>query len=191
MKKVILYFVLASGIFSFMSCAKGVIANDAAINDLPCDCSASYTPTATSLAIKNETKKMSWSHIDKIASSETDDLSYYFIIRENKTFSVIVSVHGTQQYDFRAGTFQANGDTLSLKYYKNVKSDYLNDKVVVDNDKKEVSFLGTEQDKNKSLKILNHVPRALIAMLFKESSKNNGVASINVSSPFSVAASSR
>ncbi len=97
------------------------------------------------------------SPIDKMAGAEMDDYTYYLVINENKTFSTVVNIHGTKQYDFRAGTFKASGDTLKLNYYKNITSDYLSDKVLVDNKKGEMYFLSASLVKTTRLKILNEL----------------------------------
>jgi hypothetical protein len=158
MKKVILYCALAAGIVSLLSCARGITADDVSNGRGRCSsCTGRYTPTEISLTVKNETKKMLQSPVNKMAGAEMDEFTYYLIINENKTFSAIVDVHGTQQYDFCAGTFQSNGDTLNLSYYKNIKSVYLTDRAVVDNNKKEIYFLNTSQEKTTRLKILNQL----------------------------------
>ncbi len=162
MKKVIVYCGLVIGVISLLSCASsiatGISAEDVANGRGKCNsCSGKYTPTATSVSVKKETKKMLQSHVVKMAGAEMDAFTYYFVINENKTFSVIVNIHDTKQYDFRAGTFQSKGDTLNLNYYKNLKSDYLGDKAVIDNNKGEVYFLGAGSSKTTRLKILNEL----------------------------------
>ncbi len=162
MKKVIVYSSLVMVIISLVSCASsiatGISAEDVANGRGNCNsCSGKYTPTATSVTVKRETKKMLQSHVVRMAGAEVDEFTYYFVINENKTFSVIVNIHDTRQYDFRAGTFQSKGDTLNLKYYNNLKSDYLGDKAVVDNNKREVYFLGAGSAKATRLKILNEL----------------------------------
>ena len=156
-----LYCVVAAGILSFVSCARnisGITVEDIANGKGNCStCSGRYTPTDISLTVKNETKKMLQSPVDKMAGAEMDEFTYYLVLNENKTFSAIVNVHSTKQYDFRAGTFQSNGDTLSLNYYKKLGSAYLTDKVVIDNNKKEVYFLNTDMAKTTRLKILNEL----------------------------------
>lgn len=160
MKKAIVYGALVISALSFVSCAttNGITADDVANGRGNCNsCSGRYTPTATSVLVKKETKKMLQSPVDKMAGAEVDEYTYYLVINENKTFSTIVNIHGTKQYDFRAGTFQSKGDTLNLSYYKNLRSAYLTDKVVVDNRKGEVYFLETDLAKTTRLKILNEL----------------------------------
>ena len=160
MKKAITYFVLAAGIASLASCAtsNGITVDDVANGKGKCSsCSGTYTPTAASLVVKKETKKMLQSPVDKMAGAEVDEFTYYLVLNENKTFSTIVNIHSTKQYDFRAGTFQAKGDTINLNYYKNLHSEYLTDKVVVDNKKQEVYFLNRDLAKTTRLKILNEL----------------------------------
>jgi hypothetical protein len=120
-------------------------------------CSARYTPTEQSLTVKNETKQMLQSKVDKVAGAETEGLTYYFILHENKTFAAIIDIHGTKKYDFSAGTFQSKGDTLQLNYYKNLQSGYLTDKAVVDNVNNEIYFLDKDLTKIKKLKFLNQL----------------------------------
>lgn len=121
-------------------------------------CSVSrYTPTERSLAVKKETKEMLHSRVDKMAGAEMDGFTYYFILNENKTFSAIVDIHATKQYDFSAGTFQYNGDTLHLNYYKNQQSPYLTDRAVVDKGSNEIYFLDAGLTKTRRLKFLDQL----------------------------------
>jgi hypothetical protein len=120
-------------------------------------CSAKYTPTEGSLTVKKETKKMLQSHVDRMAGAKVDGFTYYFILNENKTFEAIIDIDGTKQYDFCAGTFQYNADTLNLNYYKNFKSPYLTDKAVVDNSNNEIDFLNADLTKSKRLKFLDQL----------------------------------
>lgn len=159
MKNAVVYVFLIIVSFSLASCAtSGITVDDVSNGRAKCgSCSGRYTPTALSVSIKKETKKMLQSPVFMMAGAEMDEFTYYLVINRNKTFSTIVNIHGTQQYDFRAGTFQTRGDTLNLDYYKHLGSDYLTDKVVVDNNKGEVYFLNTALAKTTRLKILNEL----------------------------------
>ncbi|MFT3679591.1 MAG: hypothetical protein QM791_04925 [Ferruginibacter sp.] len=159
-KKGIVYVALMAGTLSFLSCAttNGITVDDISNGRAKCgSCTGVYTPTELSADVKKETKKMLQSHIIKMAGAEMDKYTYYLVINENKTFSTIVNIHATKQYDFRAGTFKAKGDTLSLSYYKNLKSDFLTDKLVIDNKKREIYFLNKDLAQTTRLKILNEL----------------------------------
>lgn len=160
MKKAIVYCVLAISALYITSCGttNGITAEDVANGRGNCNsCPDKYTPTTTSVMVKKETKKMLQSPVDKMAGTAMDAYTYYLVINENKTFSTIVNIHSTKQYDFRAGTFQTKGDTLKLKYYKDLQSVYLTDQVLVDNRKGEMYFLGKDLAKTTRLKILNEL----------------------------------
>jgi hypothetical protein len=120
-------------------------------------CSAKYTPTEGSIAIKRETKKMLNAKLDKMAGATTDGRTYYFILNQNNTFAAVIDMDDSKQYDFCAGTYQNNSDTLNLNYYKNYKSKYLTDRAVIDNFNKEIVFLGDDSTKNTTIKILNQL----------------------------------
>jgi hypothetical protein len=118
-------------------------------------CTAKFTPTEGSVAIKRETRKMLDSKVNKMAGVTTNNLTYYFIMNENNTFAAVVNMNDSKQYDFCAGTFEYNADTLNLNYYKNYKSKYLTDRVVVDDFNKEMVFINDDSTKNTKIKILN------------------------------------
>ncbi len=117
-------------------------------------CSASYTPTEQSIAIKKATKKMLLSKVERIAGRKDGGLTYYFILNENKTFSAVVDMDDSKKYEFCAGTFKNNNDTLTLNYYNNYRSKYLTDKAVIDNVNKEIIFLDIDPTKNTRMKFL-------------------------------------
>lgn len=155
------YVLMITGTFYLVSCAttNGVSFQD--ISNGKNNCSTCpdiiYTPTDISVSVKKETKKMLQSPVVQMAGAQMDEFTYYLVLNENKTFSTVVNIHSTRQYDFRAGTFQTKGDTLKLTYYKNLTSAYLTDKVLVDNDKKEVYFLNKDLVKTTRLKMLNEL----------------------------------
>lgn len=121
-------------------------------------CSAKYTPTAGSIAIKRETKKMLESKVDKMAGATTDGRTYYFILNQNNTFAAVIDMDDSKQYDFCAGTYQNNSDTLNLNYYKNYKSKYLTDRAVINNFSKEIVFIdNADSTRNTKIKILNQL----------------------------------
>ncbi len=97
------------------------------------------------------------SPVAQMAGAQMEAYTYYLVLNQNKTFSTIVNIHSTRQYDFRAGTFQTKGDTIKLNYHKNVTSSYLTDRVLLDNQKKEVYFLNADLAKTTRLKILNEL----------------------------------
>lgn len=160
MKKALLYSVLFVATVSIISCAtsSGVSYEDVSNGKSKCNtCEGKYIPTETSVLVKKETRKMLQSPIIKMAGAQMEKFTYYLVLNENKTFSAIVNIHSTMKYDFRAGTFQTKGDTLNLNYYKNIGSDYLTDKAVIDNNKNEIYFLNTSLAKVTRLKILNEL----------------------------------
>ncbi len=118
-------------------------------------CSARYTPTDESVAVKKETKKMLQSKAEKMGGLKVGDLTYYFILNENNSFAAIVDMDDTKRYDFCAGTFQNVSDTINLSYYNNYKSKYFTDKVIIDNKNKEIVFLNADFTENKRIKLLD------------------------------------
>jgi hypothetical protein len=120
-------------------------------------CTARYTPTEGSIAIKKETKRLLDSKVNRMAGVTTGNLTYYFILNENNTFAAVVNMNDSKKYDFCAGTFEYNADTLNLNYYKNYKSKYLTDRVLVNNFDKEMTFLDADSTKNTRIKILNEL----------------------------------
>jgi hypothetical protein len=121
-------------------------------------CSANYKPTGESVAIKKETKRLLNSKVDRMAGIKTGGLTYYFILNENKSFSAVVDMDDSKQYDFCAGTYQYNYDTLNLNYYKNYKSKYFTDKAVIDNNNNEIVFINTDDStKNRRIKFLDQL----------------------------------
>ena len=160
MKKAIVYGILLIGASTIVSCAvtNGITPVDVANGRGNCNsCDGHYTPTDISAKVKRETKRLLQSPVIRMAGAEMDEYTYYLIINENKTFSAVVNVHGTRQYDFRAGTFYTKGDTLNLNYYKNITSAYLTDRVLVDYKKREMYFLNDDQARTTRLKILNEL----------------------------------
>ena len=117
-------------------------------------CSARYTPTDESLSIRKETRKMLDSKVDKMAGAKKDGLTYYFILNKNNSFAAVVDMDSAKKYEFCAGTYKNNADTINLSYYKNFKSKYLTDKAVIDNFNKEIVFIDADSTKNTRIKLL-------------------------------------
>jgi hypothetical protein len=120
-------------------------------------CSARYTPTDQSVSIKTETRKMLDSRIAVMAGLQTDSITYYFILNRNKSFAAIAHLDNEKKYDFRAGTFESNADTLDLSYYGNYKSNYFSDKAIIDNANGEIIFLSADSTKNRKIKFLDQL----------------------------------
>ena len=121
-------------------------------------CSAKYTPTQESASIQKETRKMLNSKVDKMAGLTIEGRTYYFILNKNNSFAGIVNMDNSKQYDFCAGTYQNNADTLSLSYYKNYKSKYFSNKAIIDNMNKEIVFIDdVDSTKNRRIKLLDQI----------------------------------
>ena len=118
-------------------------------------CTAKYTVTDESLAVKKETKKMLQSKAERMAGLKVGDLTYYFILNENNSFAAIVDMDNTKKYDFCAGTFENISDTINLNYYNNYKSKYFTDRAIIDNKSKEIVFLNPDFTENKRIKLLD------------------------------------
>lgn len=118
-------------------------------------CSVKYKPTEQSVTVKKETKEMLLSKVDKMAGRVTDGYTYYFIMNENKTFAAVVNMDATKQYEFCAGTYKSNNDTLTLNYYKNYKSQYFTDKAVINNISKEIIFIGDDAGEDRRVKLMD------------------------------------
>ena len=118
-------------------------------------CSARYTPTEESLLIKNETRYLTQSKVARMAGLKVDGYTYFFILNENKSFSAVVDMDASKKYDYCAGTFEDNADTLNFNYYKNFKSIYFTDKAVIDHNSNELVFIDADSSKTKRIKFLD------------------------------------
>jgi hypothetical protein len=120
-------------------------------------CSAKYTLTDESVAVKRDTRNMLQSKVARMAGLKTDGLTYYFIFNQNNSFSAIVDMDDSKKYDFCAGTFEYNSDTLSLSYYNNFKSKYITDKAIIDTNSNELVLINPDYTVNKRIKFLDQL----------------------------------